>query len=258
MSFIKANKVSIFRKVALSTWNSGGDPSVYGFLEIDITNSTSKSSPLPSVIKALASIMVKHKELNSVLKFGKLHYRKNVNISVIVNIPESGRQDLSFATLNDVDKMTIQDIEGALYKKSSLIREKKDPHLGFALKLIHILPAWMTKYFVWLFSFLTHDLNLNLEAFRLPRNPFGSVMVSNVGSLGIKNALVPLVPFTRSVLMMSVGQITREPRVVEDRIEIRQIMHLGITFDHRFFDGSHAARMIRDFEEYFLFTSGTA
>lgn len=249
MAFTKAQKISIFRKVALSLWGPGGDPSVYAFWEVDVTDRNSTSSPMPMVIKAVAETMKKHKELNSILRFGRLYYRKHINISVMVNIPEQGRHDLSIATLEDVDQMTEEDIHNQLHRSSQFIRQRKDPHLGFALKLVYHLPWFMTKIFLKLYSLLAHDFNLNMDFLSLPRNPFGSVIVTNIGSLGIKKALVPLVPFSRAALLLSVGEITKEPRVVDDKIEIRKIMHIGVTFDHRFFDGSHAAEMIRDFEK---------
>lgn len=250
MAFIKAQKISIFRKVALSLWGPGGDPTVYGFLEIDITDNDIKASPMPLVIKALSEIMKTHKELNSILRFGRLYYRKHINISVMVNIPDNARHDLSFATLENVDQMSLDDIHNSLSKDSQLIRKRKDPRLGFAWRLINKLPWFMIKLFLKTYSFLTHDMNMNLSFARLPKTPFGAIIVTNIGSLGIKKALVPLVPIARAAMMVSIGEINKEARVINDKIEIRKIMHLGITFDHRFFDGSHAAEMIRDFESH--------
>ncbi|WP_210415640.1 2-oxo acid dehydrogenase subunit E2 [Bdellovibrio sp. ZAP7] len=194
--------------------------------------------------------MKKHKELNFVMRFGRLYRRKSINISVMVNISEEGRHDLSFATLRDVDRMSVTEIEEQLSKNAGQIRRREDPHLGFALRLIHKLPHFFTKIFLRVFGFLVHDLNLDLSFARLPQDPFGSVIVTNVGSLGIKKALVPLVPLTRAGLLVSIGQVCKEPIVVKDKIEIREIMHLGVTFDHRFFDGAQAAKMIRDFEAF--------
>ncbi|KHD88263.1 MAG: hypothetical protein OM95_08870 [Bdellovibrio sp. ArHS] len=251
MMFTKIDKISIFRKVALSLWGGGGDPSVYGFLELDVTRLKFSSSPTSLVIKGLSEVMKKHKELNFMMRFGRLYLRKSVSISVMVNIPQEGGDDLSFTTLRDVDRMSIVDIERQLTQNVGLVRRKEDPHLGFALRLLYKLPHFLTKMFLRVFDFLTHDLNLNLSFARLPQDPFGSVIVTNVGSLGIKKALVPLVPLTRAGLLISIGQISQEPVVVEGKIEIREIMHLGVTFDHRFFDGAQAAKMINDFAAFF-------
>lgn len=248
MSFTKVSDISIFRKVALSLWGPGGDPSVYGFLEVDVTELRLTSSPMSLVIKGLGEVMKKHQELNYIMRFGRLYRRRDINISVMVNIFEHGKHDLSFATLRRVDELSLASIEEQLSKDAAQIRRREDPHLGFSLKLIHRLPHSWTRVFLRAFAFLSHDLNLNLSFLRLPKDPFGSVIVTNVGSLGIKKALVPLVPLTRAGLLVSIGQVSKEAVVVDDRIEIREIMHLGVTFDHRLFDGAQAARMIRDFE----------
>ncbi|MNL22623.1 Lipoamide acyltransferase component of branched-chain alpha-keto acid dehydrogenase complex [compost metagenome] len=184
------------------------------------------------------------------MRFGRLYRRKSINISVMVNILEDEKHDLSFATLRDVDQMSLAEIEERVSGAAKLIRRREDPHLGFALRLIQQLPHSLTKIFLRAYAFLTHDLNLNLSHLRLPRDPFGSVIVTNVGSLGIKKALVPLVPLTRAGLLVSIGQICEEPVVINHKIEIRKIMHLGVTFDHRLFDGAQAAAMIRDFESF--------
>lgn len=251
MEFIKVRNMSIFRKVALTLWGPGGDPSVYGFLDVDVTHLKLNSSPIFVVIKGLSEVMKKNKDLNFMIRLGRLYYRKNINISVMVNILEDGKYDLSFATLHDVDRLNIQQIEAHLSGSARQIRRREDPHLGFAMRLINKLPHFVTKLFLRAYSFLVHDLNLDLSFIRLPKDPFGSVIVTNVGSLGIKKALVPLVPLTRAGLLVSVGQITKEPVVVMDKIEIRDIMHLGVTFDHRLFDGAQAAKMIQDFEAFF-------
>ncbi|HEX7675932.1 MAG TPA: 2-oxo acid dehydrogenase subunit E2 [Bdellovibrio sp.] len=247
MSFI-AVKTSIFRKIALSIWGGGGDPSVYGFLEVDVSHLNLTSSPMPLVIKGLSEVMKKHQELNFVVRFGRLYRRKNINISVMVNILENGKHDLSFLTLRDVDRMDLAEIEARVSHAAKQIRDRNDPHLGFALRLIDRLPRSFTKLFLHAYTFITHDLNLNLSGLRLPKDPFGSVIVTNVGSLGIKKALVPLVPLTRAGLLISLGQISEEAIVINHKIEIRKIMHIGVTFDHRLFDGAQAAAMIRDFE----------
>lgn len=250
MNLIKVNDISVFRKVALSLWGGGGDPSVYGFLEIDVTHLKLTSSPTSLVIKGLSGIMKKHKELNFMMRWGRLYRRKSINISVMVNISEEGRHDLSFATLRNVDQMSLIQIEDQLSHNAKQIRRREDPHLGYVLKLIHKMPHFLTKTFLRSFIFLAHELNVCVPFTRLPKDPFGSVIVTNVGSLGIKKALVPLVPLTRAALLVSIGKICKEPIVIDDKIEIREIMHLGVTFDHRLFDGSQAAVMIRDFEDF--------
>ncbi|NHJ20913.1 MAG: hypothetical protein EAX91_08230 [Candidatus Lokiarchaeota archaeon] len=39
-----------------------------------------------------------------------------------------------------------------------------------------------------------------------------------------------------------IGAITKKPRVIEDKIEIREVLHTVILFDHDIIDGAPAAR----------------
>ena len=58
-------------------------------------------------------------------------------------------------------------------------------------------------------------------------------------------------PLARAVMLVSIGRMSREPKVINEKIEIRDVVQIGITFDHRMFDGSHAAKMLLDFETHF-------
>ncbi|MDG0815972.1 2-oxo acid dehydrogenase subunit E2 [Bdellovibrio svalbardensis] len=257
MKYTPAKRIGFFRKVALSLWHSGGDPSVYGFLDLDLTDSSIEKSPLPFVLKSLAEVMKKHRELNSILRFGKLYYREQVNISVLVHIEEQQRSDLSFAHLTEVDKMSLQEIRESLGASIPQIRARKDPRLHRAFQILNALPSFLMKPFLKLFSFAVHDLNLDLTRWSLPKDPFGAVIVTNVGSLGLRHALVPLVPFSKAVMMVAVGEVSQQPKVINGEIVVRSILPLGVTFDHRFFDGAHAAKMLRDFEAHFHFSGGS-
>jgi pyruvate/2-oxoglutarate dehydrogenase complex dihydrolipoamide acyltransferase (E2) component len=78
----------------------------------------------------------------------------------------------------------------------------------------------------------------------IPKDMLGSAMVTNVGSLGLEEAYVPLVPYSKVPLLVAVGALKRVAVVREgDRIEPATIMKLYATFDHRILDGAHAAKM---------------
>ena len=70
-------------------------------------------------------------------------------------------------------------------------------------------------------------------------------MITNVGSLGLEEAYVPLVPYSRVPLLVAVGKVVEEPVVRDGQLAIAQTMKLFATFDHRILDGSHAAKMSR-------------
>src|SRR5205823_2039441 len=93
--------------------------------------------------------------------------------------------------------------------------------------------------------YLVYDLDLDLSRFGVVKDEFGSAMVTNVGTFGLAHAYAPLVPFSRTPLVVLVGEV-QERAVVEDgRVVARPIMTLGVTFDHRFMDGFQGGRMVQ-------------
>ena len=81
---------------------------------------------------------------------------------------------------------------------------------------------------------------------------FIGLLVSNVGTFGIRAAFGPLVPFSRVPLIVLVGAV--EDRVVPENGKpvIRPMLTLCVTLDHRFMDGYHGgamAKTTRDFLE---------
>lgn len=247
----KFSKSPAFRKLALSLWSKTGDPSVYGLFDLDVTDLNPKSSLLGYVIKTLAHVVQENPELNCILKRGKIVPRLNRSISVMVNIPNEKKTDLSMLTITNPEQLSILEIEELISVKANKIRFYQDAELGPVMSLIQFLPRVFIRTFTWIYETLNYDFDISLKLKVFPKQPFGSVIVSNVGSLGIKNALLPLVPLARAVMLVSIGRITREPKVVHDKIAIRDIVQIGITFDHRMFDGSHAAKMLADFESHF-------
>jgi pyruvate/2-oxoglutarate dehydrogenase complex dihydrolipoamide acyltransferase (E2) component len=85
----------------------------------------------------------------------------------------------------------------------------------------------------------------------VPRDPFGSVMVTNVGSLGIEEAYVPLVPYARVPLLIAMGAVQETPVVEKGKVEVQNTMRVFATFDHRILDGTHAAKMISTLKRWF-------
>jgi pyruvate/2-oxoglutarate dehydrogenase complex dihydrolipoamide acyltransferase (E2) component len=240
---------SLFRKASFSLWSSPADPSVYGFVQWDVTE-IPKNLRSAVLIKTVAHVALLNPHLNSQLKWGRLVKRETIDVSFMVNIPGQNGNDLTFATLKKVDQISLDEILIQIKDRKERIKNKSLDEVGTALKIIHVLPKGLGRIFLKLYGWLEFDVGLNLNFMKLPHKPFGSVIISNIGSLGLKQALLPLVSFTRSCLMISMGRADIEPRYINEQLLPREIIHLGVTFDHRYFDGAEAAKMLRDFEHY--------
>ncbi|WP_127716539.1 2-oxo acid dehydrogenase subunit E2 [Halobacteriovorax sp. HLS] len=263
----KLEDTSVFRKIAMGTWKTAKDPSVYGILEIDVTDTLLnleeysklhdiKISPSHLVGKALAYCMKRRPEINGMIRGRRIWLRESVTLFYQVNIPGDGADKVSKATLSgctveDAQEKTLKQIAQTLKEKAELVRKFKDKDIAKNLNTFKYIPWWFSHIYLNIASFLLYGLNLNLSFLGLPRDPFGSVMITNVGSFGIDLAFAPLCPYTRVPLLLSVGAVSDKVLAVNGQPKIRKVLPIGVTFDHRLIDGVHASQMAKDFKDCF-------
>lgn len=267
IEFKKLVDAPVFRKIAFGTWSTAGDPSVYGLIEIDMTNALRfmaeqetkhgiKISPAHLVGKAAAQVLKNRPEINGVIRLGRIYQRTDVDLFFQVNVPGNGsdkvkKSSLSGTVIRQADTLSILDIARSLKDKADTIRQGRDMEMNNAINTFKNMPWWVVKFLLNSVSFFNYDLNLNLSFLGIPRDPFGSIMITNVGSLGIDIAWAPLVPYSKVPLLLTLGAIADRPFVVDGKVEVRPVMKIGVTFDHRFMDGVHASVMSKHFIECF-------
>ncbi|HSN12056.1 MAG TPA: dihydrolipoamide acetyltransferase family protein [Propionibacteriaceae bacterium] len=75
----------------------------------------------------------------------------------------------------------------------------------------------------------------------------GTFTITNIGVFGIDAGTPILTPGQAGIL--AVGQITKRPWVVEDRVEPRWVTTLAVSFDHRMVDGAEGSAFLGDIAE---------
>ena len=251
----------------MGSWQTAGDPSVYGQLEIDMTTSQAFLQKLNSdhglkvgiselVGKITALVLKERPEMNGMIRLGRIYLRSSVNLFYQVNVPGTGSGHVKNAmllglTVPDAEKKSLREISQELQHKAAKIRSGEDSQMSDSVNKFALLPWQLVRWVLNISSFLNYDLNLPLHHFGLPKDSFGSVMITNVGSLGVDTAWAPLVPYTRVPLLLTIGAVKERPWVVAGSVVVRPVMKIGFTFDHRFMDGVHAAAMSKLFHHYF-------
>ena len=76
----------------------------------------------------------------------------------------------------------------------------------------------------------------------------GTFTVSNLGMFGIDSFTAIINPPESCIL--AVGRISDRPVVVEGNVEVRPIMTMSLTYDHRILDGAPAARLLQRIQFY--------
>jgi len=158
---------------------------------------------------------------------------------------------LSGAVVREAENLETFEIANDLNTKATMVKNNQDKEIKNSLEMFKLVPWFLSGFILDMMSFLTYGLNLNLSLFGIPKDPFGSVMLTNIGGMGIDIAWAPLCPYSRVPLLLAIGAIKDKPWVVNNEVVIRPILPIGVTFDHRMIDGIHAAEMAKEFKKCF-------
>lgn len=256
--------LSSFRRIAIGTWRTTHDPSVYGTLALRadpilayleaIRQRTGKRVTLTHLMaKAAAIVLAEMPDANAVLRFNRIYLRKKIGVffQVALEDEKTGEIDLSGTTIFDAHQKSVVAIVDEFESKVSRVRKGQDEQLESSRGMFKKIPPLMLGWVLDLLSFLTVTLNLDLSRFGIPKDPFGSVMVTNIGSLGLEEAYVPLVPYSHVPLLIALGATKEEPVVENGQIVIAKVVRAFATFDHRVLDGAHAAKMAKTLRRIF-------
>lgn len=256
--------LSSFRRIAIGTWRTTHDPSVYGTLALRadpilayleaIRQRTGKRVTLTHLMaKAAAIVLAEMPDANAVLRFNRIYLRKKIGVffQVALEDEKTGEIDLSGTTIFDAHQKSVVAIVDEFESKVSRVRKGQDEQLESSRGMFKKIPPLMLGWVLDLLSFFTVTLNLDLSRFGIPKDPFGSVMVTNIGSLGLEEAYVPLVPYSHVPLLIALGATKEEPVVENGQIVIAKVVRAFATFDHRVLDGAHAAKMAKTLRRIF-------
>jgi len=245
--------------VAVHTWRRPQDPSVYALLEIPMRGSLAYLERLREetgvrvtvthlVVRALALAIKRYPTLNGIVARGRVMLRESVD--VFVQVATEGGADLSGAKISRADEKSALAIARELEAKAERLRQRRERQVERTKSILDRVPVWLLGPVLRTIAYLTYDLDLDLSRFGIVKDEFGCAMVTNVGSFGITHAYAPLVPFSRAPVVLLVGEIQERPVAEAGRVVVRPMMHVGVTFDHRFMDGWQGGAMAQLFRAY--------
>ncbi len=262
LELVPKKEVSSFRKIAIGTWATAYDPTVYGTLTVRMEKALQyiekfrevngvRLTVTHLVARAVAEALRKCPDANAILRFNKIYLRQKVTISVLVVQTDQGdgKVDLTAAKIEDADKKSLKEMAAEMAATIEKVRQRKDQALEKGKSTISMIPFMLMNFFLKTLHFLMYTLNLDLSGLGMPRDAFGGVTITNVGSLGLDVAYVPLVPYTATPIFIAPGAVADEPVVDEGKVVPGKVMRINASFDHRFIDGAHAAVLARTVKE---------
>lgn len=256
---------SSFRRMAMGAWGAPSDPTIYGFLDFDMERAQARVDRLRAegvrvtwthvVARAVALALGRLPDMNVVPRSGRVWARAKVDVFVQVAMPgkdgELGATDLSGVKIKDADRKDLGAMASEMAERIEKVRRDEDPELRDSKRSIARAPRLLMRPLLVLLHFLQVHLNLDLRRFGLPKDPFGSALVTSVGMLGVDTAFAPLFPIGGPPVVITVGAVQLRPAVdAEGRVVARPLLRLGGTFDHRAFDGYHIACFAKELRRF--------
>lgn len=246
MTFTAVKDVSSFRRMAAGMWRAPSDPSIYGSMDVDATAALAYLRAQPEkltithlVARAVAIALRDQPALNAKVRYwGKLEQR--ASIDVFVTVATGG--DLSGAKIDNADGKSLVALARELRDRTQQIRRGDDASYKQSKRAFQAMPWWLSRPTAWLSDLLTNELHLDLSKHGLPSDPFGSAIITSVGMFGIDSAFAPFVPLARCPMLILIPEVRPRPWAVGDRVEVRPVLRICATFDHRIIDGAAAGR----------------
>ncbi len=161
---------------------------------------------------------------------------KDVDISIPIERKVDNTKVPLVTVIRNVNRKSTEEINKEIQQfKNQKVNSEKDYVLGkkengILNKIFFNLPQWI-RIMIWKF--------ILKNPFAIRKN-MGTVMVTNIGLSG--NIAGWILPRSIHNLCFGVGSINKKPWVYNNKIEIRQVLHLTVLFDHDVVDGSPAAR----------------
>ena len=259
----RKSDLSSFRRIALGTWGTTRDPQVYGSVTLRMDEALryidafrgargKKLTVTHMMAKAVGHVLAAMPEANAIIRFGHLYLRKDIGVffQVAMVDEETQQVDLSGVTVRDPEQKSLETIADEFIAQAEKVRARKDQEFENTRSMFKRMPQWFVRRVLDAVSLLSYTFNLDLRWAGIPRDPFGSAMVTNIGSLGLEEAYVPLVPYSRVPLLIALGAVQDAPVVEDGEIVVGKTMRVFATFDHRVLDGAHASKMVRVLKEY--------
>jgi pyruvate/2-oxoglutarate dehydrogenase complex dihydrolipoamide acyltransferase (E2) component len=242
-----------WRRLAVHSWRGPRDPTVYGVVDIEVSGALAyvdrvreatgaRVTMTHMIARGLALAIRAFPQANGIVARRRILLRDTVDI--FLQVATEGGRDLSGFKVPRTDEKSVIELSREVEERVERLRTKRDRQVERTKSILDRVPLLLLGPMMRTIAYLIYDLDLDLSRLGIVKDEFGSAMVSNIGTFGLTSALAPLVPFSRTPIVVLVGHVEARAIVVEGQVAARPMLTLGCTFDHRFLDGYQAGKMV--------------
>jgi pyruvate/2-oxoglutarate dehydrogenase complex dihydrolipoamide acyltransferase (E2) component len=259
---------STWRKIAMATWRPRKDPMITATADIEaprllkyieqVRHATGQHvTPAHLVGRAAGKVFEALPGVNGRIAFGSFLPSPTIDCFFVISLrtdPVGGSEavstDLSGAVVRRVNEKAPWVIAKELADHAARIRDNNDPQFKRAKAMVNGLPPILLRPVLDALGLITETLQLPMPFMGVDARPYGSILVSNVGTYGLDSVSAPMPTFCHVPFSIVTGAVTNKVLARGGQAVIRPVLPLTIGLDHRFIDGYQAATMARVFREY--------
>jgi len=221
---------------------AGRRSNVHGLVEFDVTEARQRIRTIEEetgeqlsftafVVCCLARAIDDHPHINVYRDWrGRVHVFDDVDVNVLVETTVDGERIGVPHVVRRADERSVRSIHDEI----RTAQESPDPTAlsrletmalrlpGFVRRLVWRLPQWFPRRW---------------------KDMAGTVAVTSVGMFGRGGGWA--VSPTNYTLQLTIGGISRKPRLIDGELTTREFLDLTVTFDHDVVDGAPAARFVQ-------------
>ncbi|MDR0908807.1 MAG: 2-oxo acid dehydrogenase subunit E2 [Spirochaetaceae bacterium] len=208
-------------------------------------------------VAAVVKLLRERPQLNRYIKGRKLYQRDDVLVGTVVkrSMDDKGQESnivLHFKPEDNFQKV-LQILQGEvrLAKTDPTEQQMEDDK---AFEALLKLPRWLLMFIVKILDF--SDFYKAVPKFFRDIDPMRcSIMLANLGSIGIEAPYHHLFEWGTCSIFATIGKIQKKPVVVSDetgdKIVAKTMVNVKIVMDERITDGFYCARSLDLLESYF-------
>lgn len=249
-----AHMTTTRRKLAIATWAPPAEGNILGKITLDVTEAkryiaavreaTGQKVTITHLVgKAAGNALAEAPTLNGKILFGRFIPFDTVDVTFLV----AADGDLGKSKITEVDQKEVATIAEELRAHAKKIRKGEDDAFEKSKGAIKLMPMFILRPMLKFTGWLSGALGVNFKALGAERHAFGSCIITSVGMLGFDEGYAPFTPFARVPLLLLVGAIRDRPVVIDGEVEVRPMVTITATVDHRFIDGAQLGVLAQEF-----------
>ncbi|MFN0213402.1 MAG: 2-oxo acid dehydrogenase subunit E2 [Saprospiraceae bacterium] len=240
-----------WRKLTAVLYRKPQDSKVFGSVEFDVTEleefiSVRRQNGLKLtmthifVLAFARGLKEAAPEINCFVRRGKIIQRGSVDVSLSVLVKGG---NLSSVKVVGAENFTLEDLCVFLQQSILNVRQGQDDKIKKTVTQLVSIPwplrQWVADFVKW----LSIDWGVPLPFLGVSPDSFGSLVYSNIGTMGLDVGYPALAPFSNVSMVISQGAASSKAVVVNGQIVPRRMITISAALDHRVVDGSQIGNL---------------